>query len=742
MDSGCWTSRILLAFLCMATAHCHVDAHPGHSGPTFSVTVGIDGRVKLGQWTQIQLHVDAGESTFDGSWQVIVSDGDGFKVTYTSGSELVSVAPSQQSIESMLVRVGRAPWRIEVEVLQQDSVVYSKVVSVGSGIQAIRATDYWIMQVGSKTSVNQLSIRRLVSENEQITDVYVTSLDDVQQLPIHPRALDGIDVIVLGTSDKSQLDSMTESQIAALVNWVKQGGQIVLSAARNAEYLVSSDNPIHALIPGNIQETHEQWIATGIENYIKARERISSARIPGRTSPMLELTDVAGHVEAMDGVGDTGRIPVLIHSRFGFGKVAFAAVDFDLEPFASWADTQRLLHQMIAGEQSGRANSEVFSDQTRGAHAGFDDLSGQLRSQLDHFDNVAPIRFSWIASLLILFILLIGPVDYFVLKRLNRLQLSWLTFTTLVVIFSVVPLLMHSSLHSSTTSIRQVEVVDYDIQSGQLRGTNWAMLYAPEASAVDVNLQIHDDTRPTEQIIGWHGLPGTGLGGLSRRSYQKLLDHEYQANPVNGELRSLPIPHGGTRYIQSRWSRQQPSAVRFELKPDRSRIGIRGTIHNPFDFQLRDVLVYYRGRLYPVKILEPDSVIDLDDLAGDSVSIQGYFTRVKVEGGRSRARPWSTSDESIVRLVQAMMFHKAVGGKSYTGLVHRYDGFMDLSHLLDTNRAVLFGWSTKNHQSEISISGNVSGEVVNNQWSFYRVSFPSLSSGDVATKTDAAVLGD
>ena len=222
MDSGCWTSRILLAFLCMATAHFHVDAHPGHSGPSFDVTVGIDGRVKLGQWTQIQLHVDSGESTFDGSWQVFVSDGDGFKVTYTSGSELVSVAPSQQRIESMLVRVGRAPWRIEVEVLQQDSVVYSKVVAVGSGMQAIRATDYWIMQVGSKTNINQLSIRRLVSENEQITDVYVTSLDDVQQLPIHPRALDGVDVIVLGTSDKSLLDSMTESQVAALVNWVKR----------------------------------------------------------------------------------------------------------------------------------------------------------------------------------------------------------------------------------------------------------------------------------------------------------------------------------------------------------------------------------------------------------------------------------------------------------------------------------------------------------------------------------------
>ena len=146
--------------------------------------------------------------------------------------------------------------------------------------------------------------------------------------------------------------------------------------------------------------------------------------------------------------------------------------------------------------------------------------------------------------------------------------------------------------------------------------------------------------------------------------------------------------------------------------------------------------------MYPAKTLDADQVIDLDELAGESISIESYFTRVSVEGGRSRARPWSTSDEGIVRLIQAIMFHEAVGGESYTGLVHRYDGFMDLSHQLTTNRAILFGWSRTDHKSEISITGESHGDIAKKQWSFYRVSFPPLSTDAVAENSNAAVLGD
>jgi len=67
----------------------------------------------------------------------------------------------------------------------------------------------------------------------------------------------------------------------------------------------------------------------------------------------------------------------------------------------------------------------------------FDDLAGQLRSSLEQFRGVRLAPFFVVASLLVLYILLIGPGDYFLLRRLRRgMQWTWLTFPAVVVLFA------------------------------------------------------------------------------------------------------------------------------------------------------------------------------------------------------------------------------------------------------------------------------------------------------------------
>ncbi len=52
-----------------------------------------------------------------------------------------------------------------------------------------------------------------------------------------------------------------------------------------------------------------------------------------------------------------------------------------------------------------------------GNHAGYQDLSGQLRSQLEKFESVTPVQFVWIAALLAFFVLVIGPLDFYLLRQ-------------------------------------------------------------------------------------------------------------------------------------------------------------------------------------------------------------------------------------------------------------------------------------------------------------------------------------
>ena len=70
----------------------------------------------------------------------------------------------------------------------------------------------------------------------------------------------------------------------------------------------------------------------------------------------------------------------------------------------------------------------------RGARPyGVSDLSTILRTALEQFPGVKLIPFGWVAFFIFLYILLIGPGDYFFLKKvLKRMELTWITFPTIV----------------------------------------------------------------------------------------------------------------------------------------------------------------------------------------------------------------------------------------------------------------------------------------------------------------------
>src|SRR5208337_3627925 len=69
---------------------------------------------------------------------------------------------------------------------------------------------------------------------------------------------------------------------------------------------------------------------------------------------------------------------------------------------------------------------------------GITDLSSQLRAALEQFPGVKLIPFGWVAFYIFLYILLIGPGDYFFLKKvLKRMELTWITFPTIVLTVSL-----------------------------------------------------------------------------------------------------------------------------------------------------------------------------------------------------------------------------------------------------------------------------------------------------------------
>src|SRR5207302_2692824 len=79
------------------------------------------------------------------------------------------------------------------------------------------------------------------------------------------------------------------------------------------------------------------------------------------------------------------------------------------------------------------ARSFFFSSRRR--HTRFsrdwssDVCSSDLQGSLDFFEGVPVVSFGWVALFILIYIVLIGPVDYLFLKKVvKRLEWTWVTF--------------------------------------------------------------------------------------------------------------------------------------------------------------------------------------------------------------------------------------------------------------------------------------------------------------------------
>ncbi len=158
-----------------------------------------------------------------------------------------------------------------------------------------------------------------------------------------------------------------------------------------------------------------------LESYCGSRSAISVAGGANADAARPSADRRARNVEARE-----ADLPLVVRTARGFGQVIFVAADLDQPPLSKWSDRPLLVARLL-DMPTGRA--EESEENAAMMHYGYNDLAGQLRSALDRFTGVRLVPFWLVAGLIVVYILLIGPGDYFFLRKLvGRMEWTWLTF--------------------------------------------------------------------------------------------------------------------------------------------------------------------------------------------------------------------------------------------------------------------------------------------------------------------------
>ena len=692
--------------------------------------VGLGAQCQLGYWTPVRIQVQAGSERFAGRLELAASDSDGLMAVYSGfpGND-VEIAAGQKKWLTGYVRFGRPDSSLTVRLVAGDKVVREQEYSSRRLPEMIKSTVDRVIVVGAK-----LNLERAL--NSQLQPVKVTHLSDFSSFPDHWYGLEGVRQIMVTTSHPDFLKGLDEAKFEALEQWLRLGGEIVVCIGRRGEELLLPDSYWTRLVPGSFKFVEAQWKTSGLEMYAGAKDPLElSAAEPATRMTVLE--NVQGRVEAYDGVGDAGQRPMIIRQLLGFGQVVFVAVDLDRPPFVEWPAQRRLLRRISLGEEP-VGGTEASATGTQVSHFGYRDLSGQLRAALGQFEGVTLVRFYWIVGLLALYIVLIGPLDYWLLKKWDRFHWSWITFPSIVVAFSLLALLMSRSFKSSDVHLNQLDIVDYDIQSSQLRGTSWAYVLSPKPRTYDLQITPRPiKTSIDDQVsclTSWQGLPGDGLGGLSTRSTSTSIKQRYSITLPQegieltpGRVQGLPIQDDSCRGINARWWATCDLDVVSGLYFDRQGV-LQGEVSNPFPFSLHDCRLYHRNQVYVIEsAVDAGEVIRISNLADYVRATEAYLLRRRLAVGAESVHSWVHDNFDVPRIVEMLMFHNKAGGTRYTKLAHHYQRFLDVSEQLDWNRVVLVG-RAKGQGSDLSANGTVAKNATG-RWTYYRLVFP-ISEGE------------
>lgn len=250
---------------------------------------------------------------------------------------------------------------------------------------------------------------------------------DPSDLPQRVEGWAALDRLVWQDVDTNDLSS---DQIAALEAWLAGGGRLIIAGGTAGPGVLSA-------LPDEILP----FRPTATVDMAPASLAGMLGELPASATDLPALSGTLARGRALATSGD---IATAAEAPYGSGAVTIVGFDPSAEWIADSAAAQALWQRLLPA-RSGTAVS--FGDDS------------QLLQAVASLPSLALPPIGGLIVLLIGYIILIGPVNYFVLRRLDRREWAWFTMPALIVVFAVGSYGFGAALRGSDILVNEVSIV-------------------------------------------------------------------------------------------------------------------------------------------------------------------------------------------------------------------------------------------------------------------------------------------
>jgi hypothetical protein len=380
-------------------------------------------------------------------------------------------------------------------------------------------------------------------------------------------------------------NTLSKEQIAALRGWLALGGRLIIVGGTAGPGVLSGFPD--AILPFRPTTTDD----------------VAAASL---TSMLGGLPTGAADVPALAGSLDHGRALVTSGDRVvaadaTYGSGAVTLIGFD--PSVGWIAESKATGPLWRGLIPPRTS----------ASTGITDDS-QILGAVQQLPALALPPIGGLLLLLLGYIVLIGPINYIVLRRLDRREWAWITMPALIALFAIGAYGFGSALRGSDVIVNEVAIV---------RG-------APDATegSAQVYVGIFSPTRGTYQVA----LPGGALvsapivGDLFSGGQVGALD---VVQGATARVRDLAVGFGSLRTVRAETPVQVP-----KLHADLALVNgvLQGTLRNDSDVILETPTVVLGGSTVNLKDIAPGATATVSLRLSANAAFNGQGLSDKIVG--------------------------------------------------------------------------------------------------------------
>ena len=401
-------------------------------------------------------------------------------------------------------------------------------------------------------------------------------------LPSAGVGYDSLDLLIL---DRPNFSALTADQQQAMAEWVRGGGRLLLWPGTDP---IPPTGPLIDLLPARF----------GQVTTLKVDEKtVAAAGLPARFGEIAAREMTAA--PAADKIPLFGGAAAVVTSRVGYGMVAVLPFDASSLRFSEAKQSEQFWKPVMDAMLPPAPDASDYGYRTGNPRQAA--AQSAVADVLGDVPGAGQFGFGYVVAVLLGMMVVVGPLDWLVLRKLGRQPWTWATTAGWILLVTLGAVYAGQLLKSGDLHYRTLRVID-EIDGRQVAAVDILGLYSPRTQDYGIDAAADSWWQPLNADA--NGYYSSGL----------RTDIDFTQDARGNRPTPMTVNVWNLRFLRGEQTLDAPAAVAAELRVVQKGKSRRlvGTITNGSGEALEEAVIYLKASRAKLGAIGPGKTVAVD----------------------------------------------------------------------------------------------------------------------------------